>query len=161
MLLLFLLYVNDFIKYIRVHQRINMKISVCFSFTILLTCCYARPKLYEVDTYIVKLLLEPASHEGDELLSSINLYNKILREIADKYVHNDETVFKIATIVYNRNGPRFLTKRYSDALLRETFNWDMQTFDRLRNLLAETKEIYAQFRETYETINNIQRPRTL
>ncbi|KAG8249155.1 uncharacterized protein LOC124362067 [Homalodisca vitripennis] len=123
--------------------------------------CAARPKLYEVDTYIVKLLLEPTSREGDDLLASVSLYNKILQEITEKYVHNDETVFKIATIVYNRNGPRFLTKRYSDALLRETFKWTVDDFQKLRQLIQETKDIYNNFRESYETINNIQRPRTL
>lgn len=109
----------------------------------------------------MKLLLEPTSREGDDLLASVSLYNKILQEITDKYIHNDETVFKIATIVYNRNGPRFLTKRYSDALLRETFKWSTDDFQKLRQLIQETKDIYNNFRESYETINNIQRPRTL
>lgn len=138
---------------------VNFSILVCLC--IVLQYCTARPKLYEVDTYIVKLLLEPTSREGDDLLASVSLYNKILQEIIDKYIHNDESVYKIATIIYNRNGPRFLTKRYSDALLRETFKWTVEDFQKLRQLIQETKDIYNHFRESYETINNIQRPRTL
>lgn len=123
--------------------------------------CKGRPKLYEVDLYIVRMLLQPNLNEGNDLVDSIQLYNNLFRDIVEKYLHNDENVFRIATVIYNRKGPRFLTKRFNSDLLKETFNWDNQGLQRLNKLLDDTRSLYNHFRESYRVINDITNTKVL
>lgn len=132
-----------------------------FLIFLIIHTCKGRPKLYEVDTYIVRMLLQPNSNEGYDLVDSIQLYNRLFRDIVEKYIHNDETVFRIATVVYNRKGPRFLTKRFNSNLLKETFNWTNDDLQNLNRLLDETRSLYNNFYESYRVINDITNTRVL
>lgn len=123
--------------------------------------CKGRPKLYEVDSYIVRMLLQPNPKEGYDLVDSIHLYNNLFRDVVEKYLHNDETVFRIATVIYNRKGPRFLTKRFNSNLLKETFNWSNQDLENLNRLLEETQSLYNNFCESYRVINDITHTKVL
>lgn len=132
-----------------------------FIVLLIIHLCRCRPKLYEIDMYIVRMLLQPNSGEGYDLVDGIHLYNKLFREVVDKYLHNDETVFRVATVIYNRKGPRFLSKRFNSNLLKETFKWTNQDLQQLNMLLEETRSLYKNFRESYRVINDITHTKVL
>lgn len=132
-----------------------------FLICLVIHLCKGRPKLYEVDSYIVRMLLQPNSNEGNDLVDSIHLYNSLFRDVVQKYLHNDETVFRIATVIYNRKGPRFLSKRFNSNLLKETFNWNNEELQRLNKLLDDTRSLYNNFCESYRVINDIKNTKVL
>lgn len=132
-----------------------------FLICLVIDVCKGRPKLYEVDSYIVRMLLQPNANEGNDLVDSIRLYNNLFTDVVQKYLHNDENVFRIATVVYNRKGPRFLTKRFNSNLLRETFDWKNEDLQQLNKLLDETRSLYNNFCESYRVINNIKDTKVL